>query len=131
MMKATSITLTYASGLASNLQTKELTREQFPNIWWVVDVLLTQWSYLVDGHCDDVDFTVTYEDGEVYSGTIGIYADRVLQERLGTHIRNFCLMFGGRKRPKGLDDAGYQEFMKGYGEEALYYQKMLDCYEIG
>lgn len=122
MIRATSITLTYATGLVSNLQTKELSREEFSNLWRAADALINQWSHLVAGQCDDVDFTITYEDGVKYSGTILIYSDRMMQERLDTHVRNHCEMFGGRAAPAGLDDAGYQEFLRLYA---------LNCYEIG
>jgi hypothetical protein len=130
MIQATHITLRYATGKVSNLQTKELSRAQFPNLWRAADLLLHQWSYLVAGHCDDVDFTITYEDGRKYSGTIQIYAEG-RREYLGDHIRNHCLLFGGRKRPAGLDDAGYQEFLKEYSKDLSFYQRMLDCYELG
>lgn len=130
MIPARTITLTYATGLVSNLQTKELSREQFPGLWSAADLLLRQWSYLVAGRCDDVDFVVTYEDGLKYSGTIQIYSQQ-RSERLGDHIRNHCKMFGGRKRPAGLDEAGYQEFLRLYGNDLVFCQRMLDGYEIG
>lgn len=132
MIPATKITLRYATGLVSNLQIKELTREQFPNLWQEAENVLTRWSRLVAGQVDEVDFVIEYEDGQKYNGNIEIYDPlKQRRERLADHIRKHCEVYGGRKQLSGLSEQGYQDFLEMFAKNQLFCQKMLDEYEIG
>ena len=89
-IKATRITLDRAEGPVALCVKRELTGQ---HVFAQADRVLAQW-WKTAPHLGyhKVDFTIHYEDGEVYQGRYDLGEDHLA---LGRHIHDFCLVMSG------------------------------------
>jgi hypothetical protein len=103
--------------------------------WIETDWVLKAWAKTAPegGGYDKCDFTITYDDGETYSGRFDLQRDHMAGSNLlGNHVRLFCETYSGRRRPTHITPERYRALMKQYGEETTSaYCEFLDSYEIG
>ncbi len=82
------------------------------------------------GSCDKTDFTVTFEDGETYTGEFAL--KRYGSTSIGEHIWCFLSFHAGLRRPAHLSVELYQGFLarKDAGEAASC-AAWLEKYDLG
>ncbi len=74
------------------------------------------------------DFTLTFEDGETYSGRFDIGSDA---RDLSSHVIGFCEVYGGIKKPAHMTPERWEQFKKQYEKHAPDYRDFLNKYDLG
>ena len=106
------------------------------NTWEESDSILQTWARTApkpgNGY-DKTDFTVTYADGESYTGTYYLKNhDTHHTGQLARHIREFMTFYAGLRCPSHMTRKAYQELMDQYGPaEQENARAFLDGYELG
>lgn len=101
--------------------------------WKAADQMLKLWARTApepgQGY-DKCDFTVTWEDGETYTGRYDLKRhDQDFPELLAYHIRSFIEFYAGTHKPEWMKPEQYQETIK--GTDHAEYINFLNNYEIG
>lgn len=80
----------------------------------------------------DVAYAVTFEDGEVYEGTLHLDHDMVgTPPDLGQAIREFCEAAVGQRKPPRMSQAAYDaQVQKVPIARRMYYRAILDYYDL-
>jgi len=134
MIPVVHIELEKAEGCAQSLPKRVLAiEEDGPDLWKLADKILRAWAWDMVASYDKTDFTVTFEDGKNYRGTIDLANPRNGRtERLADHIREFCLTYSGRQCPDHITYEQYHEYLQSYKTEDLAeYGQFLDNYQLG
>ncbi len=63
------------------------------------------------GGYDKVDFKVTFEDEETYTGRYDLKRDHTTTGDLGDHMRSFVRFYTGRSCPAHMTPEQYEEFI--------------------
>jgi hypothetical protein len=71
-------------------------------------------------------FVITWADGEEYAGRYDIGAEDGF---LDDHVRRFCEVYSGRRRPGGWSDERWEAFCRHAVDPEI--GKLLDRYQIG
>jgi hypothetical protein len=101
--------------------------------WAKTDSILRSWARTAPDEgqgYNKCDFTVTYEDGETYTGRYDLKRhDMGFTDLLGYHIRSFVEFCAGQHKPDHMTAAQYQEYLSDSNKEE--YAQFLLKYEIG
>lgn len=64
------------------------------------------------------DFIVTFEDGEIYQGRYDLVASGKddSSDTLPNHIRRFCEVYSGLRKPAHFKDIEWEQFKKEYAD---------------
>ena len=104
--------------------------------WKDADAIFSQIAQTAptSGGYDKCDFTVTFEDGETYSGRMDIKGGDNANESLAQHIGQFAQFYAGLWKPDHLTQKQYDDFLRnndsynpGIAEE---YKNFLSTYEV-
>jgi len=79
------------------------------NLWRQVDRLLAAWRAAdeLGFGCEKVDFTLTFADGQTYTGTYELLSDQVrypAPPSLAAHVGEYLTFYAGRRRPAHLSE---------------------------
>ncbi len=136
-IKARSITLQRAEGATGrdHFSRRTLTATKERSVWQQADSLLLEWSQTAPkgGGYHKVDFTVTYEDGETYSGRYDLRHWSEEYPSLAKHMRSFVAFHAGEYCPPHMTEEQYQRIMQTepFTSQKPKYRKFLEKYEIG
>jgi hypothetical protein len=137
---AISIQLRKGEGMARELPKQRITlSDAAPEaLWSCANILLRQWATTCSPAAigyDKTDFTITYEDGETYEGSLDLkHPERGKNESLEGHIRDHCLYSSGQKMPETMQTLQeWQAFLlKTEGQESMAaWANWLSRYQIG
>ena len=101
--------------------------------WMDADNILRKWSLTAPefGGYDKCDFTITYADGETYTGRYDLKRHDIgFPELLARHIRGFVEFCAGLHCPSHMTTEQYREYLSDNNSTAEY-QDFLNRYEIG
>lgn len=74
------------------------------------------------------DFTIHFADGTKYEGRYDIGAD---QPDLTSHVKRFCEVYSGQRKPLQMTEAHWQAFMSQYTQEQKdYHAGILANYDL-
>jgi len=101
--------------------------------WKDADNILRQWSRTApdkgQGY-DKCDFTITWADGETYTGRYDLKRhDGGFTDLLGYHVRSFLTFYSGNRRPDWMTPDQYEQTLNGVNRSE--YSDFLSKYEIG
>lgn len=122
MIQATTIELTRAEGMSDECGFTVVCRNLIGrNPWETANIILSKWARTApDNGCyDKCDFTVTFADGETYTGRYDLTRDDVQNADLGKHILDFCVYVSNPKNVPWLTD-----------DDSRHYAHLLTAYEI-
>lgn len=125
-----SITLTRAEGPSA-----ECDKPQAVTGWQEADMVLKRWAETAPKDCqtyDKCDFTITYSDGETYTGRYDLKNWLCEFPDLGKHVRDFVTFHAGQRKPAWMSDEQYQRVMNMPHIQELKpeFERFLKDYEI-
>lgn len=130
-VKATCIKLHRAEGRREECITVELLNLD-GKVWERANKTLIAWSRTVQAGYDKCDFTVTYADGETYTGRYDLEPPEKGPADLAAHMRSFLIWYGGRETNPYCGMEKYKAFLAQQSQEDIdACRAFLDSYEIG
>ncbi len=133
-IKATRIEFTYKEGRTDQMPKEWPVVCEGPDCWALAHKQLLDWSEVAPktGGYDKTDFTVTYADGQTYSGRYDLKHTSIEPVDLPGHMQGFLGFYAGRMRPDHLTEERYRSFLATVPEDdKLGAAQFLDTYEIG
>lgn len=124
MIKATEFKIEYSE--APGLRREFATWEGFAG---AIRAAANDHADCYDGGGYKTDFSIVYADGSVYTGNICAGAS---ERDVVDHIRTYCEVFSGQRKPRHWSDEDYQIVLSGIPDQrraAL--ADFLNNYEIG
>lgn len=109
------------------------------NLWKRANLILQTWSETApqDGCYDKCDFTITYEDGETYTGRYDLKHWSVEIPNLAQHVSDFVTFHAGRceesSLPEHMQNGAYAKWLASdwTAKVVSQYQHFADNYAIG
>ena len=131
MIKAKEISITRAEGRISECGKVHTFVEGEADIWKRANALLIRWSKTAPtvGY-DKCDFTITYQDGETYSGRYDLkhYSREI--PNLGRHIYDNVRYMAGLWKPSWMSEELYKSAMQQNGKSLETYLKFYQTHDI-
>jgi hypothetical protein len=104
-----------------------------PNVWLKANQTLARWAETAPpgGAYDKTAFTITFADGEKYSGRYDLSDSNMMGANLGEHVRKYTSTVAGRYNPGNTTQAEYKAWLKALGVNQQAYAKFIDTYQLG